>query len=150
MFFFTRRIIESIIITLISSVPIYLIYKLGFIPNTKLAYLISFSIGTIVFLGLNYFVLPAHLMAVRGSNIRYILVNGTICALLAGASLLMRHFNVSGDMYTALFGFTKVFAAFDIPATISAILFCGIYLGEIMLILAVDGKGIRHLYQSMN
>ncbi len=149
MFFFTRRIIESIIIMLISSLPVYIIYKMGFIPDTRLAYFIAFAIDAVIFLVLSFFVLPAHLMAVMGSIVRYLFVNVTILAAFAAASILMLHYKVSGDLYTALFGYTKVFAAFDVSTTISAVLFWFIYLAEIVLILAMDGKGIRQFAGNM-
>ncbi len=107
-----RRNLENAVITILSSVIIYILIKLGlkigFLPEAKIIYLAIFGAEMLIFLGLNWFVLTRHFLALELSATKYLLINGSIGLIWAAASFAALKY-ASKDAYTALFGFTKVF-----------------------------------------
>ena len=130
-----RRIIEALIITLISSCSVYILVIADIIPSTRGGYIGGFGASALIFLILNYIVLYAHFWALRFNIIKYLAVNLSILGVMTALSLIgLEHF--SSGVYTAFFGYTKPFRQmFDMTAFSSACVFWALYLILIIFVI---------------
>lgn len=132
-----RRFIETLVIILLSSFPIYVIAKLEVLPDMRSAYLVLYGISSIIFLVLTFFVLRAYLATVR--NLRLYLITNTMLLLIQVVLWIAALLFFSDDLYTAFFGYTKVFRAFDLSPAVSGIIIYTIYF-IMMIYMAYDFK----------
>ena len=135
---FIRRLIETVIITLISSLPIYILLKIQIIYPSKFGSFLAFLISALIFLKLNAVVLKSHLMNMLNCKV-YLKTNIILYIIQVGVCYILMYFT-DANTYTALFGFTRVFFVF-IPLlgkspilrnVISAALFWVIYFFQII------------------
>jgi len=136
--FFTRRFIETIFIMLASSLPIYLIAKSGFIPSNLLFYIILFTASAVIFLALSTAALRTYLVAVDDVKI-YFLTNG-ILLIMQGLFCIAGLKWFSGDLYTALFGYTKALRAFGVGNVKAAAIFWFVHFIQIVIIPVIRAK----------
>lgn len=131
-----RRILENIAINLISALPIYILLKLQIIYPSKLGNFIAFLISAIIFFSLNAKVLKEQLLCTLDCG-RYLKINTGLLIFQFGICLVCMCFD-DAEIYTALFGFTRVFRVFiNINSPFlcnlaSMCLFWGIYLFQII------------------
>ncbi len=123
-----RRIIEAIVISLVSSFVIYMLVIMQIIPSTYKGYVGGFGCAALIFLILNYIVLYAHFWAVKFNLLTYAAVNLSIFAFMVFINLIgLRCF--SDNIYTLIFGYTKPFRQIlKLTPVCSAALFWVIYL----------------------
>lgn len=141
MMYFIKRFTNLIGITVISSFSVFLILLTGFIPNTRLTYFFVFGISAAIFLVLNINGLRKSLFQTK-KLLKYFLVNGILWAVLAATSFVCKAF-LPGTVYTAFFGFTKMFNSFGVSVQASAIIFWVIYLFEIIYFPVERARALR-------
>lgn len=129
--YFFRRTIESILITVVSSLPFYFLAKLRLVPSIVIFYILLFGLSAVVFLFLSDIVLREYLMAVDDYKI-YLRTNLLLFAIQVILCFIGLKF-FSSDMYTLFYGFTKPLRVFGVPASISALIFWVIHLVQILL-----------------
>ncbi len=123
-----RRIVETVVIEVISSGILFILIMAGFIPSTRIVYIAVFGLSAVLFLELNSHVLYCHLRALEFNPRRYLAINLSIFAAIAGINMVMLKF-YSGAVYTAFFGYTKPFRQlFRVSSLQSALIFWGLYL----------------------
>ena len=132
-----RRFIETIVIMLAASLPIYILIQMGIIQPGNFGKLIAFSIDAVIFFGLSAIVLRSHLMALDNWWL-YAKVNGLLFVVQAAGIMFCSYVVQSEEkfdrFYTMLAGFTKVFRAYDLmPLMASAGIIMFLYLIEIAL-----------------
>ncbi|MBQ3054458.1 MAG: hypothetical protein IJC89_06135 [Clostridia bacterium] len=127
-----RRITETAVIEVISSVLIYLIVISDSIPDTIKSYVAIYTISALVFLALTGFVLKSHYRALYKRTKRYLKVNLSIFFIHGVFNIIgLKYF--SDNLYTALFGYTKplrpIFKMYNIPHgnVLSSMAFFGVY-----------------------
>ncbi len=131
----TRRIVETLIIELVSSLIPYIFVIAGIIPSTRGGYIGYFSALALIFLILNYRVLYAHFWALRFNIKKYLMVNLSLWGCLTSLSLIGLNI-FSNSVYTAFFGYTKPFRQiFYMSAFSSAVLFWALYVILIIFVL---------------
>jgi hypothetical protein len=112
-----RRIIETIIITIISSIPIFILIKVGFVAKTNSAMVTAYAVDAFIFYILNAFVLRGHLIAVKSVK-KYFLANLLILAVHGAACVFAKKF-MPNVVYEAFFGFTSLFCYLYMPRKLS-------------------------------
>ncbi len=137
LYFIKRRITESIVISLLSSLIPYFIIWVASVEFTRANYILTFGLSAICFLALHYVVLTAHFRAVKLNISVYMKVNSSI---LCGFLILdiMAHKFLSSNLYTALFGYTKSFRQLlDVSGSVSSAIFWGLYLLTILSVFII-------------
>ncbi len=135
--FFFRRVLETIAIILVSSLPIYLLAKTGFIPNDtpqffKIVYVTLFTLSAVIYLWLSTDALRIYLVAV-GDAKTYFITNITIL-ILQGLFCIVGLKWFDPELYTAFFGFTKPLRMFGIGKVKSAAIFWMVHAAQIAII----------------
>ena len=132
MMWLLRRILETAVITVVSSFPMYIVIIMNLFPVNKFTYLVIFGISALAFYILNVGVLRRHIMGTE-SGLKYFAVNIPIwLAITAFSFFALEHF--SSYAYTAFFGFTKAVNALGVKKEWSAMIFWLVYLLEIIYI----------------
>ncbi|MGN0164077.1 MAG: hypothetical protein ACI4EA_10955 [Candidatus Ornithomonoglobus sp.] len=124
-----RRLIETLIISLISTVPIYLLIKSGFVAKTNSAMGMVFAISAFIFYFLHLFAFKRHLIAVEKTS-SYLIVNFGILAIHAALCVIFKKF-IGISAYETFFGFTSMFCYLYLPRKLSVTLIYLAYAAEI-------------------
>lgn len=129
---FIRRILETAVITVVSSFPMFIVIILNFFPANQFTYLSVFGISAVAFYILNVGVLRKHIMETE-SALKYFAVNIPIWLVITAVSFYALG-HAQGYVYTAFFGFTKAINALGIGKEWSTAIFWFVYLLEIIYI----------------
>lgn len=103
--FFRRRLLETAAITLISSVPVYAVYKMGLINSTVGMYFLSFSVSALIFLIFSAVFSYIYAMSVLDMKV-YWKTGAVLLAIEVAVCALFMKF-ASNEIYTMVYGFTK-------------------------------------------
>ncbi|MBQ3054459.1 MAG: hypothetical protein IJC89_06140 [Clostridia bacterium] len=104
--FILRRLIETVVIELVSSVLIFLIVYTGIIPSTTAAYTAIYSISAVLFLLPTYIVLSAHFFALDFNIKTYLKINLPIFFIMGIINAFSLKF-LDSLHYTVFFSYTK-------------------------------------------
>lgn len=125
-----RRIIETLFIIIISSVPVYILVSLNVIPSNKQTYFILFGSSAGIYYILTFKTLRAYINATHGIGY-FIVTNLFILAIQAGIAYLLQKY-ASDSVYTCFFGFTKSLRALELTQTVASLIFWAIYIAEMI------------------
>lgn len=125
-----RRLFETLVITVIASVPAYILIKCGFVANTNSARGIMYALSACVFYLLHLYVLRKHLIAVGKTSV-YLAVNFGIWALHGALCVIVKKY-VGISVYETFFGFTSMFCYLYFPRKLSVTLIYLAYAAEII------------------
>lgn len=127
-----RRIVETVAVMLISSLPFYFLAAYEIIPSQIIFYLLCFGTSAVVFLILSYICLRAHMLKVE-NTFDYFVMNMPLFIIQGLVNLYgLEYF--SGDLYTALFGYTKPLRIFGVSPLYSAFVFYVLYFVVIVFV----------------
>lgn len=133
---FIKRMFENITVNLVSSLLIYVLIKADIIYMSEIGSFFAFLASGIIFFILNAAVLKKYLFYIMDTKV-YLVVNLVLFAIQVSACYLCMYF-ANAEVYTALFGYTRVFRPFikcksaEACNIISAALFWVLFLAQII------------------
>lgn len=144
-----RRFVETVVIMILSSMPIYILIQMGIIHPSELSKLIAFGADAIIFFVLSGIVLRSHIAALNNWWL-YLKVNGLVF-LVQATGILFAAYVVQSEVnydrfYTMVAGFTKVFRAYNLlPLMASAGIILGLYAIEIAVFPILHYYAIKNM-----
>ena len=153
--YFLKRLEETVIISMISSLPIYILFRLGLVLTTKIEAFIAFFISAFAFYILNGLCLKRHLAHTLNRKM-YLYMNLMLFAVQLAICFLCIGFGNIGT-YVAFFGYSKLFRVF-LPdpfsdsmayAFVSAGIFYFLYLGMILYFSLTAKEEVNTIIEEM-